>query len=88
MENDFNFVVILSTLIYCMKIIYQLCFFGFRGNYDEDKYDKLLDIIILILNTFYIISNFFHSYLDKETGEEVTDPKKNSKTLFKRMVFY
>ncbi len=83
----FDFVVILSTLIYCMKIIYQLCFFGFGGNYDEDKYDKLLDIIILILNTFYIISNFFHSYLDKETGEEVTDSKTIAKHYLKGWFF-
>ena len=72
----FDFIVILSTLIYCMKIIYQLCFFGFSANYMNDRYDKLLDIIILILNTIYIALNFFHSYLDKETGEIITDNKK------------
>ena len=72
----FDFIVILSTLIYCMKIIYQLCFFGFSANYIDDRYDKLLDIIILILNTIYIALNFFHSYLDKETGEIITDTKK------------
>ena len=79
----FDFIVILSTLIYCMKIIYQLCFFGFSANYIDDRYDKLLDIIILILNTIYIALNFFHSYLDKETGEIITDTKKIAKHYLK-----
>ena len=79
----FDFIVILSTLIYCMKIIYQLCFFGFSANYMNERYDKLLDIIILILNTIYIALNFFHSYLDKETGEIITDTKKIAKHYLK-----
>ena len=72
----FDFIVILSTLFYCMKIIFQLCFLGFSANYNETTGDKLFDIIIIVLNAIYIVLNFFHSYLDKSTGEEVTDSKK------------
>ena len=72
----FDFVVILSTLIYCMKIIYQLCFYGFDLNYDDDNEGKIFDYVILILNAIYIVLNFFHSYLDKKTGEVVTNTKK------------
>ena len=83
----FDFVVILSTLIYCMKIIYQLCFFGFGANYIDDKYDKLIDIIILILNAIYIFLNFFHSYIEKETGEIITDSKKIAMNYLKGWFF-
>jgi hypothetical protein len=62
-----------------MKIIYQICFFGFKGDDTYDLPDKLSDIIILILNTIYIILNFFHSYLDKATGEIVINNKKIAK---------
>ena len=72
----FDFVVILSTLIYCMKIIYQLCFYGFDVNYDDDLQGIIFDYVILILNAIYIVLNFFHSYLDKKTGEVVTNTKK------------
>ena len=72
----FDFVVILSTLIYCMKIIYQLCFYGFDVNYDDDLQGRIFDYVILILNAIYIVLNFFHSYLDKKTGEVVTNTKK------------
>ena len=71
----FDFIVILSTLIYCMKILYQLCFLGFSANYNETIGDKLFDGIILFLNAIYIILNFFHSYLDESTGEIITDSK-------------
>ena len=79
----FDFIVILTTLIYCMKIIYQICFFGFKGNDSYDFSDKLFDIIILILNTIYIILNFFHSYLDKAKGEVIINPKKIAKHYLK-----
>ena len=79
----FDFIVILTTLIYCMKIIYQICFFGFKGDDTYDLPDKLSDIIILILNTIYIILNFFHSYLDKATGEIVINNKKIAKHYLK-----
>jgi len=59
-----------------MKIIYQLCFYGFDLNYDDDKEGKIFDYVILILNAIYIVLNFFHSYLDKKTGEVVTNTKK------------
>ena len=72
----FDFVVILSTLIYCMKIIYQLCFYGFDINIDDDLEGRIFDYVILILNAIYIVLNFFHSYLDKKTGEVVTNTKK------------
>ena len=72
----FDFIVILSTLIYCMKIIYQLCFLGFSSNYNETTSDKLFDYIVLFLNAIYIILNFFHSYLDEKTGDIVIDSKK------------
>ena len=72
----FDFIVILSTLVYCMKIIYQLCFFGFLSDYKEGIGDVIFDNIIFGLNIIYIILNFFHSYQDKSTGEEVTDNKK------------
>ena len=72
----FDFIVILSTLIYCMKIIYQLCFLGFSGNYPENIGDILFDNIILFLNAIYIVLNFFHSYLDEKTGEIIIDSKK------------
>ena len=72
----FDFIVILSTLIYCMKIIYQLCFLGFSGNYTENIGDILFDNIILFLNAIYIVLNFFHSYLDEKTGEIIIDSKK------------
>ena len=72
----FDFIVILSTLIYCMKILYQLCFLGFSANYNESIGDKLFDNIILFLNALYIILNFFHSYLDESTGEIITDSKR------------
>jgi len=72
----FDFVVILSTLIYCMKIIYQLCFYGFDITYDDSMEGKIFDYVILILNAIYIVLNFFHSYLDKKTGEIVTNTKK------------
>ena len=72
----FDFIVILSTLIYCMKIIYQLCFFGFSSNYNESLGDKIFDFIIFALNAVYIILNFFHSYIDKSTGETIIENKK------------
>ena len=72
----FDFIVILSTLIYCMKIIYQLCFFGFSSNYNESLGDKIFDFIIFALNAVYIILNFFHSYVDKSTGETIIENKK------------
>jgi hypothetical protein len=59
-----------------MKIIYQLCFFGFASNYDESIGDEIFDNIIFGLNIIYILLNFFHSYKDKSTGEEITDNKK------------
>ena len=72
----FDFIVILSTLIYCIKIIYQLCFFGFSSNYNESLGDKIFDFIIFALNAVYIILNFFHSYIDKSTGETIIENKK------------
>ena len=72
----FDFIVILSTLIYCMKIIYQLCFFGFSSNYNESLGDKIFDFVIFALNAVYIILNFFHSYIDKSTGETIIENKK------------
>ena len=72
----FDFIVILTTLIYSMKILFQLCFLGLSANYNETLGDKLFDIIIIVLNFIYIILNFFHSYLDKITGEEIVDSKK------------
>ena len=72
----FDFIVILSTLIYCMKILYQLCFLGFSANYNESIGDKLFDNIILFLNALYIILNFFQSYLDESTGEIIIDLKR------------
>ena len=78
----FDFVVILSTLIYCMKIIYQLCFYGFSDDKDTLA-DKLFDMTILILNAVYIILNFFHSYLDKSTGEVITHTKTIAKHYLK-----
>ena len=83
----FDFVVILSTLIYCMKIIYQLCFLGFEANYNETLGDKLFDYIILFLNGIYIILNFYHSYLDKETGEIITNVELISKHYLKGWFF-
>ena len=79
----FDFIVILSTLIYCMKIIYQLCFYGFNADYEETLGDKLFDMTILILNGVYIILNFFHSYLDKSTGEIITHTKTIAKHYLK-----
>ena len=79
----FDFVVILSTLIYCMKIIYQLVFFGFSSKYVDNLEDKIFDAIILILNGIYIILNFFHSYIDKATGEIVKDTKSIAKHYLK-----
>ena len=79
----FDFVVILSTLIYCMKIIFQLCFYGFGENYKEELGDKLFDMTILILNGVYIVLNFFHSYLDKSTGEIITHTKTIAKHYLK-----
>jgi len=72
----FDFIVILSTLIYCMKIIYQLCFFGFSSNYNESLGDKIFDFIIFALNAVYILLIFFHSYIDKSTGETIIENKK------------
>ena len=72
----FDFIVILSTLVYCIKIIYQLCFYGFASNYDEGIGDEIFDHIIFGLNIIYILLNFFHSYKDKSTGEEIIDNKK------------
>ena len=72
----FDFIVILATLIYCMKIIYQLCFYGFADAYDEGLVDDIFDHIIFGLNIIYILLNFFHSYKDKSTGEEITNNKK------------
>ena len=83
----FDFIVILSTLIYCMKIIYQLCFLGFDSNYMDTTADKITDYTILILNAIYIILNFFHSYLDKNTGEVVTDTKKIAKKYLRGWFF-
>ena len=83
----FDFIVIFSTLIYCMKIIYQLCFLGFDSYFMETMSDKIFDFTILILNTIYIILNFFHSYLDKNTGEIITNPKKIAKKYLKGWFF-
>ena len=83
----FDFVVILSTLIYCMKIIYQLCFYGFDSNYMDDIEGKIFDYVILILNFIYIILNFFHSYLDKKTGEIITNTKKIALNYLKGWFF-
>ena len=79
----FDFIVILSTLIYCMKIIYQLVFFGFNSSYVDTLEDKLFDIIILILNGIYIILNFFHSYIDDNTGEIIKETKSIAKHYLK-----
>ena len=83
----FDFVVILSTLIYCMKIIYQLCFYGFDSNDMDDIEGKIFDYVILILNAIYIILNFFHSYLDKKTGEIITNTKKIALNYLKGWFF-
>ena len=79
----FDFIVILSTLIYCMKIIYQLCFLGFDTNYIDSLGDKLFDVTILILNAIYILLNFFHSYVDKTTGEVIIHTKTIAKHYLK-----
>ena len=83
----FDFIVILSTLIYCMKIIYQLCFLGFDTKYIDSLGDKLFDVTILILNTIYIVLNFFHSYVDKTTGEVITHTKTIAKHYLKGWFF-
>ena len=83
----FDFVVILSTLVYCMKIIYQLCFYGFDSNDMDDIEGKIFDYVILILNAIYIILNFFHSYLDKKTGEIITNTKKIALNYLKGWFF-
>ena len=71
----FDFIVVLLTLLYCMKIIYQLCYLGFSANYNETLGDKLFDIFIIILNFIYIVLYFFQSYIDKNIGEEITSLK-------------
>ena len=71
----FDFIVVLLTLIYCMKIIYQICYLGISANYDETLGDKLFDIFIILLNFIYIVLNFFQSYMDIKTGEEITSLK-------------
>ncbi len=79
----FDFIVILATLIYCMKIIYQLSFLGLDANNVDTIADKIFDYVIIILNAVYIVLNFFHSYLDKNTGEIVTNPKTIAKKYLK-----
>ena len=83
----FDFIVILSTLIYCMKIIYQLCFLGFDTNYIDTLEDQIFDVTILVLNGIYIVLNFFHSYFDKSTGEVVTHTKTIAKHYLKGWFF-
>ena len=69
-KTVFDFFVILSSLIYCMKLIYFITF------YEEHHEIDLFDYFVLISYAIYIILNFFQSYIDKETGEIIYSNKK------------
>ena len=79
----FDCIVILLILGYCMKIIYKFCFLGFSANYPKTIDDIVFDIGVLSLNVVFIILNFFHAYIDKITGEEITSLKKIAKRYLK-----
>ena len=68
----FDFIVIFLTLVYCMELIYQLCFLSLDYDYKKDYSELIFDWLVLVLNIIYVILNFFHSYIDKKTGEIVT----------------
>ena len=68
-KTVFDFFVILSSLIYCMKLIYYLTF------YEEYHETDLFDYFVIISYAIYIILNFFQSYIDKETGEIIYSNK-------------
>ena len=69
-KTVFDFFVILSSLIYCMKLIYYLTF------YEEYHETDLFDYFVIISYAIYIILNFFQSHIDKETGEIIYSNKK------------
>ena len=68
-KTVFDFFIILSSLIYCMKLIYYLTF------YEEYHETDLFDYFVIISYAIYIILNFFQSYIDKETGEIIYSNK-------------
>lgn len=79
----FDFIVIFLTLVYCMELIYQLCFLGLAAEYTKSTGEKIFDGVVLILNIIYVILNFFHSYIDPTTGDPVTKNSEIAKNYLK-----
>lgn len=66
----FDFCVILLTLIYCMRLLYIIIFVP-----NHDMSNNIFDYVVMISYIVYIILNFFQCYIDKKTGEEISDLK-------------
>ena len=79
----FDFIVIFLTLVYCMELIYQLCFLGLAAEYKKSTGESIFDGVVLILNIIYVILNFFHSYIDPTTGDPVTKNSEIAKNYLK-----
>lgn len=79
----FDFIVIFLTLVYCMELIYQLCFLGLAAEYTKSTGEEIFDGVVLILNIIYVILNFFHSYIDPTTGDPVTKNSEIAKNYLK-----
>ncbi len=74
----FDFCVILLTLIYCMRLLYIIVFVP-----NNDMKNNIFDFIVMISYIIYIILNFFQCFIDKKTGEEISDLKLIAKHYIK-----
>ena len=74
----FDFCIILLTLIYCMRLLYIIVFVP-----NHDMSNNIFDYIVMISYIIYIILNFFQCFIDKKTGEEISDLKLIAKHYIK-----
>ena len=74
----FDFCIILLTLIYCMRLLYIIVFVP-----NHDMSNNIFDYIVMISYIIYIILNFFQCFIDKKTGEEISDLKLIAKHYLK-----
>ena len=83
----FDIIVIFLNIIYC-SIVFHALSFGSEKNKPSDEIWITFEIVVCSLYALYIVSNFFHSYQEKQTGEIITDLRKIAKHYLKTWFFF
>ena len=84
----FDIIVIFLNIIYCTIVFHLLSFNSDNNDNSSNKTWITFEIVVCSLYTLYIVSNFFHSYQEKQTGEIITDLRKIAKHYLKTWFFF